>query len=126
MAYATLDQLNTFGPNQKCWPADFDDQLKSDYLDMASAEIDTYLAVGYQLPLAAPYDLSLVKACVTIASFHLLSKRGWNANAPNDQIFVDNYQRTLDWLNQVARGRYVLNNKKESSANLLNKPAVIY
>lgn len=123
--YASLEQLNTFGINPEAYPDSFDDTLKTSVLEMVSAEIDTYIAVAYALPLVAPYDLAIVKACCTIASYYLLVRRGFNPNNSNDQLLYENYKLTIDWLQNLARGRYLISNKSNSSKNLLNKPKVI-
>ncbi len=125
MAYATIDDFNKFGPNSKCWPADFDTALKEAFIESAAAEIDSYIGVAYALPLSSPYDNSLIVANVSIAVYRLLQKRGWNPANEADAVLVDNYTRTLEWLNKVATGRCLLKNKKDSTANLINKPMVV-
>ena len=58
MAYATINDFNMYGPNSKCWPADFDTTLKESFLEVASDEVDSYISVAYALPLTSPYDKS--------------------------------------------------------------------
>lgn len=62
----------------------------------ADADIDGYLLDRYSLPLS-PVPPSLTVAACRIARFQLY------ADAPTDKVQAD-YDRTLAWLRDVARG----------------------
>jgi phage gp36-like protein len=78
MAYATASDLPTaYGPDEVVLSSDRDGDTVEDTgavaraLSDASGEMDLYLAVKYELPLALPYPGALRRICVDIALYRL-------------------------------------------------------
>lgn len=97
-----------------------------DVLESVSQEMDTYLYSNYKLPLSEPFDLSLQKCCVDIASYYLILKRGFNPDNSIDQIIVTNYEKKIEFLKGINKGELILKqHREENASNLRNKPLVI-
>ena len=72
----------------------------------ASRIADTFLRDAGVLPLKCPYDPALTLWVCWIASYMLLSTRGFNPNqAGADNIVVMNYREAIDSLKRVANGQ---------------------
>lgn len=121
--YASLNDLELYGPETKVFTS-ISDAKKNAQLEMQSSVIDTYLSAQYTLPLVNPIDLAIVQACITLTVFALLSVRGFNPQNSSDQLVIDNYDKTIAYLKDIASGRVVISNKKDSPSNLLGKPGV--
>jgi phage gp36-like protein len=57
----------------------------------------------------------LVRFNVDIAVYLLLKQRGFNPNNPAEQSYIDNYDRILKKMNDVANNRYTPDQIQDSS-----------
>lgn len=71
-------------------------------LDDASADIDSYVAVRYPLPLTST-PATLKRVCVDIAMYHL------SGNRTTEEV-ERRYNNALAWLRDLAAGRASLGN----------------
>lgn len=108
MAYAILTDITTiYGPNA-LYVADRDGDGAAETgavdraLQSASDEIDSYLAVRYQLPLAETPGM-LVQACVDIAVYRLAQ----TADVLSDEL-RRRYDDTIAFLKRIADGKAAL------------------
>jgi phage gp36-like protein len=74
----------------------------SEVIAKAGAEIDSYLAVRYVLPLAATPD-EIKHRAVDLAIYYLYARRSMMP-----EIRRDNYKDAVAWLKDVAAGRAVV------------------
>lgn len=72
-------------------------------LRAASALVDSYLASRYQLPLVQ-WDDDLKRITCIIASYDLLTTRGYGQQPGVDQNIRLRYLDALAWLEQVSKG----------------------
>lgn len=109
MPYATLDNLKTaFGEREVAQltqrRADYvetpDGTAATAFLEQASAEIDSRLAVRYAVPVT-PAPKVLVAVCCDIARYRLFDDA-----AP--ETVRARYEDAVRWLNDIAAGRAVL------------------
>lgn len=108
MAYATLNDLATFGANASALTMPSANQTAA--LNAASAEADGYLRSRYpraELPLTT-YSVDLTIAVVKIAVFELLAARGFDPNANSDDVIVKRADDARAWLKSIARGEVSL------------------
>lgn len=105
MTYAVLDDLvSRFGSEELVQltdrvnmpPTTIDADQVAKALADAGAEIDTYLAVAYTLPLAA-VPPRLVKVASDMARFYLHGKAA-------DESVRAGYEDAVKWLAQVSKG----------------------
>jgi phage gp36-like protein len=101
-AYATIDQLHTFGAPASTFGS-LTDQQKTDALEAASREADGSLRARGTLPLTAWEDDLTSKVCA-IATMELLVIRGFNPNAGADALLVKRSDDAKAWLRGVAKG----------------------
>ena len=127
MAYATVEEFYNFGSNSEALPdsEDFSDDVILQHLEMASSEIDAYLRAAYVLPLSSPYDYTLTKICIQLASYSIFSKRGFDLDNNYDQLINLNKTSAYSDLTKIAKGIIILSHKSDSVNNMLNKPTVI-
>jgi phage gp36-like protein len=71
-------------------------------LNEASDEVDSYLAARYPLPLVA-WGTTITKAACVIASWNLLSLRGFDPNNGIDQAVKMRYDDQIAWLTRVQK-----------------------
>lgn len=103
-SYATLEDLQEAGmPLGAIGSVPLKTQEKA--LERASRYADTYLRDRYTLPLAAPFDQSLVDAVVQIASWRLMQRRGFNPNTPGDATIRMGFEDAENWLKRIANGQ---------------------
>jgi phage gp36-like protein len=76
-----------------------DAAVVADAIAQAGAEIDSYLAVRYRLPLAATPD-RIKSLAADIAIYHLYSRRSLM-----HQVRLDKYTQAIAFLKDVAAGR---------------------
>ncbi|WP_423197447.1 DUF1320 domain-containing protein [Cupriavidus sp. H19C3] len=106
MAYATRDDMAArFGEDELIQLSDRDDQgeinvgVLADALEDASAEMDSYLAGRYAVPLAqAPRFLAGL--CMDIARYRLCGSGGRRSTEDID----DRYKNAVKFLEKVANG----------------------
>lgn len=73
----------------------------------ASRTADLYLAERYSLPLVTWGD-DLKQIVAAIATYRILTRRGWNPNDPNNAGIVALYKQALSDLQQVKVGNLSL------------------
>lgn len=107
MAYATLaDLIEKFGESDLEELTDIDDPRAGgivqsrieEQIARASAEIDSYLASRYSVPLADPAPLTIKGACCDMAFFYL------HRLGANESV-VDAYDRAVRFLRDLAAGK---------------------
>jgi phage gp36-like protein len=76
-------------------------QSKIAALEAASRLIDSYYAQCFTLPIVTWTD-DTKRACVNIATYDLLSKRGFSPQSGSDENIRLRYEDTIRWLEQVA------------------------
>lgn len=103
MAYATVGEISDrYGADSLSALADRDGDTMMEMeaingaLDDATAEIDSYLAARYPLPLS-DVPISLKRACMDIALYHLAGQR------TTDEI-EKRYNRAIAWLRDISKG----------------------
>lgn len=100
--YATLTDLITFGVQeialQNVTPTD-----QTNTLIAASGIMDSYFNGRYALPLNPPYDGSLAVNCSYIASYMLMSVRGFRPTQGSDDTIRKNYAIAIAWCEAVQR-----------------------
>jgi phage gp36-like protein len=112
--YATTTDLGDYGLPPDAL-AGMTAAVQNKILTKASGTIDSYLRGRYSLPLAGgPYPDEIIEACVSIAAFKVLKRRGHNPSA-FDQTFTDDYQTTLDWLSKLAKGEVNLDSGADAT-----------
>lgn len=102
-AYAVVADLDTFGVKPAAYPADITAGVKATHLGIASAMADSYLGKRFALPLTAWGD-DLRGAVCRIATYTLLSRRGFDATNTADQLVVKGNDDAIAWLRDVAKG----------------------
>lgn len=109
MAYATRQNIVDLYGEDALFAADRDgDGVTEDAaidaaLARASSEIDTYIGVRYELPLAANPD-SLIQPCVDIALYRLAH----DAAARSDEDRT-RYEDAVKFLTRISKGEATLN-----------------
>ncbi len=100
MAYATAAQLKSLGvASAALTSVSAPDQIAA--LQAASDLADSYLRSRFTLPLATWGD-DLRRAVVAIATYDLMSHRGYNPEAAGDTTIRDRYQDAIRWLEKIA------------------------
>lgn len=101
--YATIAELYIHGA-----PARVFGQLATDVLNgglvSASAKVATFLRARYVLPLLT-WDDSIVEATCKIATYDLLSNRGYNPASGPDQNIRDRYVDAMMFLERVQKSQ---------------------
>ena len=106
MAYATRTQLASAGlPAQAL--ASVSTTIQDEHLDEATAVIDSYLRSRYAVPLASPYPSEVVRCCVALAAYSLISWRGYDPARTNETV-RQRHEDALLWLRDVSAGRAAL------------------
>jgi len=102
--YATTTDLGDYGlPPDALTGVGMTPAVQNKILTKASGIIDSYLRGRYKLPLSVPYPDEIIEACVSVAAFKVLKRRGHNPSA-FDQTFTDDYQAALEWLAKLSKG----------------------
>lgn len=106
--YATQADRNAHGVPASALGALTSQQIDA-ALASASAVMDGYFAGRYAMPLVS-WDVSVVRCCVFIADYELMSTRGFNPAAGADANVAARYEEMLTgrpgvepWLKQVQR-----------------------
>ena len=101
--YAELDDLARLGLKRLATAGLPDADLLA-ALDAASELADGYLRSQYLLPLIS-WGADLRRHVAMIAAWDVLTaQRGFNADAPAEQIWLTRYEQAIGWLRDVAKG----------------------
>lgn len=101
--YAQLSDLTIYGaPATALNTPQLTPAIQLNALVSASAVMDSYFAGRYQLPLAQ-WGVEVVDACCRIATYQLISVRGYNPASAADVNIRERYLDAIDWLNKVQR-----------------------
>jgi len=101
--YADLDDLARLGLKRLATAGIPDADLLA-ALDAASELADSYLRSQYMLPLLA-WGSDLKRHVAMIAAWDVLSaQRGFNPDAPAEQMWLTRYEQAITWLKDVAKG----------------------
>jgi len=99
--YCSVSDLTTIGINAiSLQDVSLVDQQNA--IVAASALIDDHISGRYQLPLLAwPYSFTL--HCSKIAVYICLSVRGYNPDAGADPLWVQDYEKAMEWARGIQR-----------------------
>lgn len=100
-AYATKDELYIYGAPSKAF-GQLTDAAKDAALEAASRTVDTYYRARFPLPLSS-WDEQTKKVTCQIATYDLLSIRGYNPASGSDINIKDRYDSAIAWLEKVAK-----------------------
>lgn len=106
MGYATQQDAVDYGLVPSALGLDVTPAQVQKALDTRSAYADGKMRAryGYQnVPLPAPYDPSIVQAVVHLATFDLLSRRGFDQANPNDVAVKIRYDAAVKFFDDVER-----------------------
>ncbi len=106
--YATIDDLRDGAGVPEAAFASVPLKAQQSALLRACRTADTFLRNRYQLPLKCPYDPALVQWVCFIATYFMMSFRGFNPNQGVDTIIRMNYDDTIRTLIRVANGQQQL------------------
>ena len=99
--YATTSDLASVGiPAQALSGVSAGDQDAA--LVAASRLIDSFISSHVTTPMTT-YGQDITQACVDLAAYRLMVKRGYNPDA--SQAFRLGYEDALRWLDSISRGR---------------------
>lgn len=105
MAYATITELHAFGASSAAFGSITDD-AKTAALAAASVVVDGYLRSRFpraSFPLTSVGD-DVKQAVCKLATYELLSVRGFNARAGADEQIAKRYDDAIAWCKAVSRG----------------------
>lgn len=100
--YATLSDLTALGLPPAALSG-IDNATRTAALVAASATADSYLGKRFALPILE-WGADLTRAVVSIASWDLLSRRGFNPASGADVAIRQRFDDAVGWLRDVARG----------------------
>ena len=87
----------------------------------ASAFVNGYLVDQFVLPLVPPYPQDLIRCVCIIATWDLLSLRGFDPTAGPDPVFEARYRHQVAWLEAVQAGRVTPNAIQDSAGGTVRK-----
>ena len=99
--YCSVSDLTTIGIN----PVSLQDVAlfeQQNAIVAASALIDDRIGGRYQLPLLA-WPSSFTYHCAKIAVYICLAARGYSPDAGADPLWVQDYQKAIDWAEGIQR-----------------------
>lgn len=101
--YATTRDFERLGlPSRALTSVPVDQRLAA--LEAASRLIDDYLCAQVTLPLVAFATASLIRATCVVATYDLLSARGFNPEQGVDLNIRSRYKDVIAWLERIAAG----------------------
>jgi phage gp36-like protein len=103
VGYATASDLETFGAPAAALDGLYSEAIAAQ-LEAASSVADSYLRNHYKLPIVAPYPPALTEAVARIATFNLLSVRGYNPEG-DAGLLETRYKTAMRWLESVGSGK---------------------
>jgi len=106
MSVSTLHDFKAFGlPAQAIW----DGAWESVEANVEAAEsdiLDALRTAGNEVPIpAASWSPGMKRRACTIAGYQFLRVRGWQPQADEDNEFVKEYVRCVEWIEKVASGQ---------------------
>lgn len=101
MGYATVSDLTKYGMPATAFGQLTNGQMQA-AIDVASGIVDSHLRARYSLPLIAWGD-EIIRVCAIIATYDLLSVRGYNPAAGADPNFRTRYEDSIKWLVLVQK-----------------------
>jgi phage gp36-like protein len=101
MGYATITDLYTYGAPQKAFGQLTNTVLQA-ALDSASNYADGYLRNRWSLPLIS-WDTSITEIVCRIATYNLLSTRGFNPASGGDSNVEDRWKRAIRDLELIEK-----------------------
>jgi phage gp36-like protein len=101
VAYATPTDLSLYGVDAA---SGGDIDVIKAQLDAASSVADSYLRLHYKLPISTPYPAALVEAVARIASFNVLSVRGYSPEG-DAGLLESRHRAAMKGLQDVGAGR---------------------
>lgn len=103
--YATIAQLIQNGMSQQALnaPSISSSTVQNAALLSASETVDSYLRQQFQLPLKQ-WGSDIVKYTCWLAAYQLICSRGFNPDSEADSIYESNYDKSIAWLKDVAKG----------------------
>lgn len=111
MIYATLTDLESYVTAD--WLNELSSTIRTNHLTDASALMDSYIGQRHKLPLTVG-NRALVRACCIIARWQLILHVGINTDSHHD-TYSQEYVATMKWLEDVAKGRAILDGITDSS-----------
>lgn len=120
--YAVLDDLSIYGLNASVLSLLTPIQQQA-ALDAASDLIDGYLNSKFKLPLVT-FGKSLTQKVCEIASWNLLSIRGFDPEDPADAEVKKRYDVALQWLQDIKNGE-ITPNVVDSGTGQLGGPGIL-
>jgi|SRR5882724_2175745 len=118
--YAQVSDFSAFGINENAIRG-YDATKVSKALAAASREIDGYLASQFTLPLRAWGDDLKRCACI-MATWDVVSGRGYNPEAGADKNIKDRYEGRIRWLEQVSKGTVIPRVTDSSPGSAIGRP----
>jgi phage gp36-like protein len=103
VGYATEADLSRFGAPSAALESLLTEDINAQ-LEAASSVADSYLRNHYKLPIVAPYPPALTEAVARIATFNLLSVRGYNPEG-DAGLLETRYKTAMRWLESVGSGK---------------------
>lgn len=116
-SYATLQDLDDCGIPLAAL-ATLDKSLLKRQLDRASGYADSFLRDSYTLPFTPPFDPGLVMAVCQLATWWLLSRRGFDPENPADKVVYQGYKDAMDWLKLVANKKIAIAKNEANPVSL--------
>jgi len=101
--YASREDLTRLGLRKLATAGLADIDLDAALL-AASEFADGYLRAQFRLPLSA-WGADLRRHVAAIAAWDILgAQRGFNPDAPGNDIWLTRYEQAIEWLRDIARG----------------------
>ena len=105
MSVSTEEDFEAYGlPAQTVW----DGTLAAVQANIDAAEADILEALrtaGNEVPVPdTSWSASMKRRACIIAGYHFLRVRGWEPQCDQDNQFVREYERCVEWLENVAKG----------------------
>lgn len=104
--YATIDDARRFGLNPTALGIDVTIDDVNAALVVRSAHFDAKARARYgneNLPLPAPYDVTIVQAVVHMATYDLLALRGYDESKPGDVAVYSRFLAAIKFCDDVER-----------------------
>lgn len=121
-SYATIDDLSIYGLNASVL-ASLTPVQQNAAIDAASDLIDSYLNSKFKLPLLS-FGKGLTQKTCEIASWTLLSIRGFDPEDPADAEVKHRYDVALQWLTDIKNGE-ITPNVTDSGTGQYGGPGIL-